>query len=194
VEEITAEKVLYTVKKSNRAKRLRIVVSCEGKISVTVPNGLVANYRRRGVAGGENLETMIANLVKSKWQWIKKALVRFSALPSWQKKKYSRTDYLSHKEAVRVLVRQRLAYFNQFYHLSWKRIAIRDQKSRWGSCSRQGNLNFNYKIFFLPPELQDYIVVHELCHLQEMNHSSRFWALVAKALPDYNELRKRLRR
>ena len=70
---------------------------------------------------------------------------------------------------------------------------MRNQRSRWGSCSRSGNLNFNYRIASLRPELQDYIVVHELCHLKEFNHKEGFWALVALTVPDWQTLRAELR-
>ena len=97
--------------------------------------------------------------------------------------------YRTHKEHARQVVSERLVYWNQFYNVSYGRVAIRDQRSRWGSCSSKQNLNFNYRIVFLPPELIDYIIVHELCHLLEMNHSPRFWAHVARAFPHYEALR-----
>jgi predicted metal-dependent hydrolase len=108
-------------------------------------------------------------------------------------KKRTSKQYVEYKEQARELVKQRLEYFNQFYGFAFHRVAIRNQKTRWGSCSKKGNLNFNYKIALLPVALQDYIVVHELCHLQEMNHSSRFWALVAKTMPNYAQLRRNLK-
>ena len=101
--------------------------------------------------------------------------------------------YLEHKERARALVHERIAYWNQFYQFKFGRIAIRNQRSCWGSCSELGNLNFSYKILFLPGHLADYIIVHELCHLQEFNHSKNFWALVAKTMPKYREYRKELR-
>lgn len=64
----------------------------------------------------------------------------------------------------------------------------------WGSCSKKGNLNFNWRLIQLPPELADYVIVHELCHLKELNHSQRFWDLVGQAIPDYKERRQALRR
>lgn len=108
-------------------------------------------------------------------------------------RRYSRREYLRAKDIARVLVHQKLTHFNSFYRFEFKRIAIRNQRSRWGSCSKRGNLNFNYKIVFLPDHLADYIIVHELCHLKELNHSPRFWNLVAQTIPDHNQRRKQLR-
>lgn len=72
-------------------------------------------------------------------------------------------------------------------------MAIRNQKSRWGSCSTKGNLNFNYKLAIIPSHLADYVIVHELCHLGEFNHSQKFWDLVAKTMPGYKEMRNELK-
>ncbi|MAZ29808.1 hypothetical protein CL655_00805 [bacterium] len=101
--------------------------------------------------------------------------------------------YQAHKEAARALVEARLAHYNQHYQLEWGRVAIRNQRRCWGSCSSLKNLNFNYKILFLPPHLQDYIIVHELCHLKEMHHGPSFWALVAEQVPAYQMYRTELR-
>jgi len=106
----------------------------------------------------------------------------------------STKQYLAHKEAARALVHARLAHFNQQYRFTLKKVFIKNSRSRWGSCSSKGNVNFNYRLLFLPPELQDYIVVHELCHLGHFNHSADFWALVAEAAPAYKTLRAELRK
>ena len=106
----------------------------------------------------------------------------------------SRKHYLQHKEVARTLVMQKLEQFNQHYALSWGKVAIRNQKTRWGSCSKNGNLNFHYRIAFLPDSLQDYIIVHELCHLKMFNHSQAFWDLVAEKVLNHQECRKSLRK
>lgn len=106
----------------------------------------------------------------------------------------TRADYLRLKEQAREMARERLEYFNRHYGFQWERIAIRDQKSRWGSCSSQSNLNFNYRLVWLPAHLRDYLVVHELCHLKEMNHSARFWALVGETIPGAKKVSRELRK
>lgn len=93
--------------------------------------------------------------------------------------------YLANKEAARVRVHELLKKHNEYYGFTYHRVAIRDQRRRWGSCSSKGNLNFSYRILFLPLELQDYLVVHELCHLKEFHHGPTFWNLVAEQVPHY---------
>lgn len=108
-------------------------------------------------------------------------------------------SFLFHKTAALDLVTLRLAHFNSIYRdqfgftFIYKKIVIRNQSSRWGSCSRKGNLNFNYRIALLPPDLADYIIVHELCHLGEFNHSQGFWDLVARTIPNWQILRTELK-
>lgn len=82
---------------------------------------------------------------------------------------------------------ERVAYFAPLVGVKYGRITIRNQKTRWGSCSGKGNLNFNCLLMLAPPEVLDYVVVHELCHRKEMNHSAAFWNEVAKVLPDYKK-------
>lgn len=100
--------------------------------------------------------------------------------------------YKKNRERALILVRSKIEHFNKFYGFTFGKIAIRNQKSRWGSCSRRGNLSFNYKIVFLPSRLADYLIVHELCHLKEFNHSKNFWSLVSQTIPNYSILKKEL--
>ena len=87
----------------------------------------------------------------------------------------------------------RTAHFAPLLGVTPGRITVRTQRSRWGSCSAAGNLSFNALLILAPPEVLDYVVVHELCHRKEMNHSSRFWALVSSQVPDWQARRAWLR-
>ena len=106
--------------------------------------------------------------------------------------------YLANKETTRALVHERVQHFLKYYAVNHSikvgKIAIRNQRSRWGSCSKKGNLNFNYKLVFLRPELQDYVIVHEICHIKEFNHARGFWNLMAETIPDWKKLRAELRK
>jgi len=95
-------------------------------------------------------------------------------------------------EALRVIP-GRVAHFAPLVGVTYGRITVRNQRTRWGSCSSKGNLNFNCLLMLAPPDILDYVVVHELCHRKEMNHSPKFWAEVAKVIPDYKERQKWLR-
>ncbi|MBL7045869.1 MAG: M48 family metallopeptidase [Parcubacteria group bacterium] len=101
--------------------------------------------------------------------------------------------YSKHKEVARAFVHAHLAMYADKYGFKYNRVAIRNSKRSWGSCSEHGNLNFHYKIIFLPQELASYLMVHELCHLKEFNHSVQFWAHVEEIIPNYKECRKRLK-
>lgn len=94
---------------------------------------------------------------------------------------------------ARDIFTQKTAYFAALMGVSYGRISIREQKTRWGSCSSAGNLNFNWRLIFAPEEVLDYVVVHELAHRLEMNHSQAFYDIVARVLPDYKKSRKWLR-
>jgi predicted metal-dependent hydrolase len=103
------------------------------------------------------------------------------------------TSYTKYKEEARAVILSRLDYFNQDEKFKFNRVAIRDQKRCWGSCSSKGNLNFSYKLLFLPPCLRDYVVVHELCHLDILNHSEAFWQKMHLEFPLYADSAARLR-
>lgn len=114
----------------------------------------------------------------------------------------SKLEYAAQCEAARALVTERLAHFAAEYArldpalvepMTYRRIAIRNQRSRWGSCSSKKNLNFNYRIVKLSPELRDYIVVHELCHLKELHHGRAFWDLMKRTIPNAGDLHHQAR-
>ena len=111
-----------------------------------------------------------------------------------RRKPINKTHYLKNKEKARKIINSQLKYFSDIYKVTYGRVSIRNQRTRWGSCSGQGNLNFNYRLFTLDPKIRDYVIVHEICHLKEFNHGKRFWAEVAKTIPDYKEIRRELKR
>ncbi len=171
------EKIMYSVRASSRAKHVRIAVGCDGAVLITQPIGISL----------EKIEKIILNKaawILNKINFFKKYVVRQKSFIH---------EYKKYREEALSLVRSRIRHFNDFYQFTFNRISLRNQKTRWGSCSRRGNLNFNYRIIYLSPELADYIIVHELCHLAELNHSKNFWKLVEKKIPNYSELRYMLK-
>ena len=171
--------VLYTVRSSARARRVRLTVHHDGRVVVTKPI--------------RTSESSIALFVQKYAGWIAKKIEQFKKKPAKILGHYSWREFNAYREQARELVTERMAYFNHFYNFSYGSVRIGNQRSRWGSCSAKKNLNFNYKIVFLPPHLQDYVIVHELAHLRELNHSPRFWALVASVVPDWRAHRRELR-
>ncbi len=173
-----SEIIPYQIKRSSRARHARLTITADKKLTVTLP-------LRAPLSLAETLVAQHRN-------WIIKHLLRTRperiSLPS------GRADYLQNKHQALSLVRERLHFFNQHYGLHWKSISIKNATTRWGSCSRLKNLNFNYKIVYLPSELQDYLIVHELCHLQEMNHGRKFWNLVREMIPDHVRRRQAMRK
>ncbi len=174
------KKISYTLKKSKRARRMRLAVYCDGAVVVTTPFDLKEN--------------IVERFLREKSQWVFSKLDFFKQFEDKSITKYSHEDYLKFKKDAYILAENRLEYFNKTYKLKYNKISIKNQKTRWGSCSKKGNLNFNYKIVLLPKNLADYIIVHELCHLKEFNHSKKFWNLVSKVMSDYLDIRKNLKK
>lgn len=98
-----------------------------------------------------------------------------------------------YKNAARAQFEMRAAHYRQLTGGHYTSITVRDQKTRWGSCSSRGTLSFNYRLIFAPPVILDYVVVHELCHLTHMNHSKDFWDMVAGIMPEHKTYRRWLR-
>lgn len=96
-------------------------------------------------------------------------------------------SYQACKFRAKKYIQCRVEEINKQYQFQYSRVSVKDLKSRWGSCSSKKNLNFHYKLLFLPIHLTDYVITHELCHLQEMNHSKNFWKLVCETIPDHKK-------
>lgn len=96
-------------------------------------------------------------------------------------------------EDIRKKLVEKTMFYAEKMKVSVRRITIRNQKTRWGSCSSKGNLNFNYRLYYLPEEILEYVIVHELAHRRHMNHSKEFWEEVAFFYPNYKACRERLK-
>jgi len=173
------KKIPYKLKRSKRAKRVRLAVYCDGSVVITSPFGIH--------------QSLIEKFLADKKQWVLDKILFFKSIDSKAIRNFSHKDYTENKDQALALVLERVEFYNKVYGFSFNKILIKNQKTRWGSCSRKGNLNFNCRIANLPTPLADYIIVHELCHLKEFNHSQKFWNLVAQAVPDYQNLKKELR-
>lgn len=171
----------YTLRNTKRTRRLRITVYPGGRVVLSHPRFVTNRGILRFLA---HYEAWVAKEVER----MKQIVVSETRLLG------ARREYNEQKEKARELVHARLQHFNAHYKLSYGRVAIKNMKSRWGSCSGKRNLNFHYKIVSLPLELADYLIVHELSHVKELNHSERFWNLVGETVPDYKLLRARLRK
>ncbi|MCF7906626.1 M48 family metallopeptidase [Patescibacteria group bacterium] len=130
------------------------------------------------------------NFLKQKKDWIDKKIEQKKDKPINLSKK-TKEDYKKNKNIALFEIKEIIKNLN--INIEYKNIYIKNQKTIWGSCSSNKNLNFNYKIIYIPKELREYIIVHELCHLKEMNHSKKFWNEVEKIIPDYKERRKKIK-
>ena len=141
--------------------------------------------------------SFIEAFVRQKEDWVLRQLACFEK----QQKEQSDAEHLplSDKDRARYvsiardIFTRKTAYYARIMGVSYGRITIREQKTRWGSCSSKGNLNFNWRLILAPEEVLDYVVVHELAHRREMNHSKAFYAVVESVLPDYRQARRWLR-
>mgnify|MGYP000435769325 FL=1 len=168
-----------------RSNRKTVAIQVNSDLSVTVRAPYSAS------------EKDIEEILKKKEAWIsrhiekiKKTKERFEAEPT---EKLTREKVIALAEEALKVIPERVEYFAKVIGVTYGKITVRNQKTRWGSCSSKGNLNFNCLLMLAPPEVLDYVVVHELCHRKQMNHSKAFWLEVEKVLPNYKEVRKWLK-
>ena len=168
-----------------RSKRRTVGISIKpgGKIIIRAPRLLP--------------KTAILSFAYEKADWILSSYEKQKdrTVPSKDEPKDAATLALEkrYRDAAKEYIPKRVEYYHEFTGGTYHKITIRDQKTRWGSCSSNGTLSFNYRLMLAPPRVLDYVVVHELCHLTHMNHSTDFWNMVASILPDYKEYRKWLK-
>ena len=173
-------KFQYELKRSDR-KTLAIEIKTDGSIIVRAPKRCP--------------QSVIDAFLKEKQAWILEKMEKQKIREEQAEKVRTLTD--AEREVYRGQARnvfeQKVRYYAGLMNVTYGRIAIRDQKTRWGSCSAEGNLNFNWRLIFAPAGVLDYVVVHELAHRKEMNHSARFWAVVEAYMPEYKKYRNWLK-
>ena len=170
----------YHLIRSDR-RSIGIEVDREGKVTVRAPYSCEKKRIDRFLLEKEN------------WIRQKVKLQKENAMKRQEKREMPEAEKKYYRNLAREVLGARTGYYARKMGVTYGRISIREQKTRWGSCSSAGNLNFNWKLVLMPPALLDYVVVHELAHRKEMNHSPRFWAIVEKELPDYCNRREKLK-
>jgi predicted metal-dependent hydrolase len=163
---------LVEVRRSQRARRWTLTVPWGEPVVLTVPAGMG--------------EREIALVVESHREWIARERAAQAPRLRLDRRRVSEADA---RVAARELVTMVLDEEAAALGVTYGRVQIRDQRTRWGSCSSRGTLSFNWRLALAPLEVLDYVVVHELCHLREPNHSPRFWRLVASRRPGWRRQR-----
>ena len=163
----------YQLRSSGKARHVRIAIFPDGRVVVTKPIRVSV--------------TRVAEFVAAKSAWIEKKIDFLK-----NRKSIPLAPALSKSDAL-AIVKNRIEFYNRHYKFDYGKVSIKNHKSLWGSCSARMTLNFNLRITQLSQNQADYIIVHELCHLQEMNHSEKFWALVSQTVPDYKRIRQELK-
>ena len=162
----------FQIIKTNR-KTISVQIKPDGSIIIRAPLLMKDNEIEKFVHEKEKLiEKHLANFEKRRSE--------ISGKPS-----ITATEIKDLAEKAKIYIPKRVDYFASLIGVTYGRITIRSQKTRWGSCSSSGNLNFNCLLMLCPNEVIDYVVVHELCHRKQLNHSKSFWAEVEKVMPDY---------
>ena len=170
------KEIAYRIVRSDR-KTLSLEITAQGEVLVRSPR------RLSGAA--------IARFVRSKEGWLRSRLAKYQSRPA--QPTLTEEEMVELRAGAREEFTMLIAKWAPRLGVTYGKITIRAQKSRWGSCSAQGNLNFNCLLMLAPAEVREYVAVHELCHRRHMNHSAQFWAAVANALPDYERCRKWLK-
>ena len=137
-------------------------------------------------------EKVINDFVFSHTEWIKKKqeLVKNAHIPE----DFDKNEVKILKEQAKNIIEPILEKYSILMGVSYEKVSINSAKTRFGSCSSKKTLNFSYRLALYPYEAIEYVCVHELAHLTEMNHSKKFWKIVEKYLPDYKERKKLLKR
>ncbi len=165
--------------------KVKVIRSNRKTISIQVNTDLTVTVRVPEYATNKDIDKILHD--KESWimkhmEQIREQNVRYE---SSGLKHLTKAEIEDLADKALKYIPQRVEYFSKIVGVDYGRITIRNQRTRWGSCSSKGNLNFNCLLMLTPTEVIDYVVVHELCHRKEMNHSKNFWIEVEKVIPDY---------
>ena len=188
--------LLYSNKESRENRRfamnVKIIRSNRKTLAIQINPDLSVTVRAPMYAPQSDIERILIE----KESWIQKHIEKIREQEAKKKETQGESvesEYLTNEEIKKLAdkalqhIPKRVSYYAKQIGVTYGKITIRNQKTRWGSCSGKGNLNFNCLLMLTPPEVIDYVIVHELCHRKEMNHSGAFRAEVEKILPDYKE-------
>ena len=165
-----------------------IIYSKRKTISLCIKNGELVVKAPFGTSRGK-----IEELVNSHIEWIKKSIIKQKA----QNAKYeglTEDEIADMRKKAKAVIPQKVSHFAKIMGLKYGRITITSAKTRFGSCSSKGNISFSYLLMLYPDEAIDYVIVHELAHLKEMNHSPQFYKIVESVLPDYKNRKMLLKK
>lgn len=181
----------YELQESTRARNVRVTVHPDGRVVVTKPARVSTQSVEKWLRGKE---LWIADM-RAKFEKQQRRFEKQHGVPiSVPRLRRGTKPYNATIAQARKLVTERTQHYAALGAYTYGAISIRNQKTRWGSCSTKKNLSFNYRLVHLPPALVDYVVVHELAHTEHHNHGAEFWAAVGRLIPDYEALRNELHR
>ena len=194
--------LLYSNKESRENRRfamnVKIIRSNRKTLAIQINPDLSVTVRAPMYAPQSDIERILIE----KESWIQKHIEKIREQEAKKKEiqgESVESEYLTNEEIKKLAdkalqhIPKRVSYYAKQIGVTYGKITIRNQKTRWGSCSGKGNLNFNCLLMLTPPEVIDYVIVHELCHRKEMNHSDAFWKEVETVLPDYREQKRWLK-
>ena len=170
----------FVLRRRAGTKRVSIRVGVGGKVTVSAPLRVPKFF--------------IERFVKEKADWIEGAKKQIKKKEAEQDTRIQFPSFESSKARAKKLLVERARYWADQYGVKFERLSIKRAATRWGSCSSKGNLNFHYRLYFLPEELREYVVVHEICHLLEMNHSRAFWKQVERTMPAWKTYKRQLQK
>jgi predicted metal-dependent hydrolase len=175
--ESLGKEIPYKIIRRRGMRRMLLSISSRGELVMTVPKLAPSMF--------------ITSFLRQSSEWIEKNLYHIGTHQSTREE--HEREYSARRSEARNIIERRVSELSSQHGFRYRKISIRNQRTRFGSCSRIGNLSFQYRIAFFAPEERDYIIIHELCHLRHFDHSPAFWAEVGSFIPEYERIRRQLR-